>query len=96
MMSHLEQNNDNLPQEMRYEHAAQNMENVYSNLAEEQDKATKNQFKVFQFCHGVKNGTFDFDMVQNARRQHILPNIKDCEFIALSPGNTAVLCKNSN
>lgn len=35
-------------------------------------------------------------MVTNARRQHILPNIKDCEFIALSPGNTAVLAKNSN
>ena len=25
-----------------------------------------------------------------------MPNIKDCEFIALSPGNTAVLVKNSN
>ena len=35
-------------------------------------------------------------MVQNARRQHILPNIKDVEFIALSPGNSAVLVKNSN
>ena len=52
-----------IPEDMRAEHAAQNMEQVYTDLAEEQDKATKNQFKVFQFCHGVKNGTFDFDMV---------------------------------
>ena len=52
-----------IPDDMRAEHAAQNMEQVYTDLAEEQDKATKNQFKVFQFCHGVKNGTFDFDMV---------------------------------
>ena len=35
-------------------------------------------------------------MVQNAKRQHILPNIKDVEFIALSPGGSAVLVKNSN
>ena len=35
-------------------------------------------------------------MVANAKRQHILPNIKDCEFMALSPGNTALLVKNSN
>ena len=44
----------------------------------------------------MKAGTFNFDMVQNAKRQHILPNIKDVEFIALSPGNSAVLVKNSN
>ena len=36
-----------IPQEMRNEHAAQNMEYVFTDLAEEQDKATKNQFKVF-------------------------------------------------
>ena len=85
-----------MPVGMQKEHAAQNMEYVFTEMAEEQDRATKSQFKVFQFCHGVKNGTFDFDMVQNARRQHILPNIKDVEFIALSPGNSAVLVKNSN
>lgn len=52
-----------LPDAMRREHTAQNMDYVFNDIAEEQEKATKNQFKVFQFCHGVKNGTFDFDMV---------------------------------
>ena len=52
-----------IPEEMKVEHAAQNMENVFTDLADEQDRATKSQFKVFQFCHGVKNGTFNFDMV---------------------------------
>lgn len=48
---------------MKKEHAAQNMEYVFTDLAEEQEKATRSQFKVFQFCHGVKSGTFDFNMV---------------------------------
>lgn len=52
-----------IPEEMKMEHAAQNMEYVFTDLAEEQEKATRSQFKVFQFCHGVKNGTFDFNMV---------------------------------
>lgn len=64
MMSHLSKAaNAEIPDEMKAEHAAQNLEYVFTDLAEEQDRATKNQFKVFQFCHGVKNGTFDFDMV---------------------------------
>ena len=35
-------------------------------------------------------------MVSNAKRQHILPNIKDAEFLALSPQGSAVIVKNSN
>ena len=66
MMSQLQRTE--IPDDMRQEHAVQNMDHVFTDLAEENDKATKSQFKVFQFCHGVKNGTFDFDMVQNARR----------------------------
>ena len=62
----------------------------------EENRTTQNQFKVFQFCHGVKNNAFNYDLVNNSLRQHILPNIRDCEFMSLSPQNSAVLVKNSN
>ena len=58
----------NIPEEMRMEHAAQNMATVYEQVAAENQKATQNQFKVFHFCHTIKNGTFNYDMVSNAKR----------------------------
>ena len=60
MMSHF--TNATIPEEIRDEHAAQNMENVIENIAEEQERATKSQFKVFQFCNEVRSGSFNFDM----------------------------------
>ncbi len=40
MMSQME--NTNIPEQIRHDHAAQNMEYVFTELAEEQEKATKN------------------------------------------------------
>jgi len=41
----------------------------------------------------MKAGSFNYDLIGNAKRQHIVPNIKDTEFLALSPQNSAVLVK---
>jgi len=34
--------------------------------------------------------------MENVRRQYVLPDIKDCEFFALSPQNSAILVKNGD
>ena len=51
---------------------------------------------MFQFVQQVKQAKFNYDLFTNARETHILPNIRDAEFLTLSPQGTAALVKQSN
>lgn len=56
---------------------------------------TRDQFKVFQFCNEMKSGTHNYDLINNSRRQYTIKNIKDAEFMALSPQSSAIIVKTS-
>jgi hypothetical protein len=41
----------------------------------------------------MKSGTHNYDLVNNAKRQYTIKNIKDAEFFTLSPQSSAIILK---
>lgn len=61
------------------------MANAFDVINAEEESKTRDQFKVFQFCSQIKNGVYNFDLIANSKRQYTIQNIKDVEFMSLSP-----------
>ena len=46
---------------------------------------TAHQFKVFEFCNQIKQGKFNYDIGAHMSHQHIVAQLKECEFLNISP-----------
>ena len=75
------------------EHAMQNMTSLLDKVSEDMKERATKQFKIYQFCSKIQTGEFDYDLYHHAKCHFLLPEVKACEFLTLSPNSSAILIR---